>query len=306
LLLSPCIHLLLDTTTAGIALFYPFSQKLYGLLMIPSLNDGLYGKFIYVFLYSLEILLILVFINILIFQFIKSKIIKNSGLILSIIIFIGFVISLTWLNFNLYPKNSLQYYGDVDNDGIINMRDYDINNNNVINLLDNDADSDGISNRADIENEIAKMIGNWYDFNEDQLFNIFSRFGFLSSADLILKSYDSVGIFLGNEMKKDREMDESRYISGPSDENFNQNFNNLYVFCQNKGYLINNRENLSPGDLIFWGSEDDIKNISIIYQISGDQIRILYGNRISNRIETINLEEYNDFENIIAYAKILK
>jgi hypothetical protein len=70
--------------------------------------------------------------------------------------------------------------------------------------------------------------------------------------------------------------------------------------------LINNRENLSPGDLIFWGSEDDIKNISIIYQISGDQIRILYGNRISNRIETINLEEYNDFENIIAYAKILK
>lgn len=304
--LSPCIHLLLDTTTAGIPLFYPFSQKLYGLLMIPAMNEGIYGQFIYVFLYSLEILLILIFINILVFQFIKSKILNRAILLLSIIVFITVVISLTWLNFNLYPKNSLQYYGDIDDDKIINMRDYDIDNDGTINILDNDADSDCISNRIDVENEIVKMEGNWYDFTEDQLFNILSRFGFLSSADLILKSYDSAGIFLGNEMKKDREKDESKYFSDPSDENFNQNFNNLYVYCLNNGYLLNDRNQLSPGDLIFWGNEDDIKHISIISSVTAEKIEILYGNKYTYKIEIINLDQYKDFDNIVGYAKILK
>lgn len=304
--LSPLVHLILDTTTAGVSLLYPFSNKLYGLLMFPALNDGIYGQYIYVFLYSLELFLILSAINILIFQFIKNKLINYSSLALSIIMLLIVIISLTWLNNDLYPKNSLQYYGDIDNDGIINMRDQDIDGDSIININDQDADNDKLTNRDDLINEINRMNGLRYDFSEDEYFNILSRFGLLSSADLISKSHDAAGIFLGAEMKVDHAKDESKYNSNPEDEDFNQNFNNIYIFYKNNNFLIQNTNNLAVGDIIFWGSENNIEHISIISDINNGNISILFGNKNSGKIGSIKLSNYHDFNYILEYGKIFK
>lgn len=304
--LSPCIHLLLDTTTAGIPLFYPFSLDLYGLLMIPALNNGIYGQYIYVFLYTLELFIILFAINALLFQFVKQKLINIITLLVSIILLLMVIILLTWLNHDLYPKNSLQYYGDIDNDGLINMRDQDINGNSIININDKDADGDAIANRQDITNEINNMKGLYYDFSEDEYFNILSRFGLLSSADLISKSYDAAGIFLGTEMKIDRAKNESKYSSDSSDENFDQNYNNIYEFFKNNDYLIQSTANLEIGDVIFWGEKNNIEHISIISNISGEKISVLHGNKNTRKIESIELNDYNDFKNIIGYGKLIK
>ncbi len=304
--LSPSVHLLLDATTAGIPLMYPFSHKLYGLLMISALNNGIYGSYIYVFLYGVELLIILFFINLLFFQFINKKLIRSTGIILSVLLFSVFVIFMTCLNVNLYPKNSLHYYGDIDNDNIINMRDNNMDGDFVLNIEDEDADNDGLGNREDVLAELNKMDGIWYDISEDRYFNIISRFGLLSSSDLVLKSYDAAGIFLGNEMKFDREKKEELYQNDPKDEYFYLNYNNIYTFFHNNNYIVDNKSDLKAGDLIFLGEGENITSILIIVKIVDNQIFVLRGNGQTNKIEITELDKITNLDNFINYGKILK
>lgn len=296
-------HLLLDSLTAGVLWLYPFNNYLYGLLSISCMNDGFYGQNLFVFTLSVEVLMFVLLFNLIAHIKSKSKKFKISFSILSAIFFIAWVVLLFAASKSMYIRNSDYYFNDLDGDGIINMRDADMDGDGEENILDLDANNNNSNNINDIINESNLMVGSWYDWTEKGYWGLLSRFGTLSNTDVVLKAYDSAGIYLGSEIKKDFQNNSEMYYGNPDDHMFQNNPNNLYVFCAKNGYILEEGNEPEKGDIVFYG-ERDVSHVSLFFE-NTDSFLVLDGGTFS-KIDIVNNDTVEDkFGEVQDYCRIL-
>ena len=302
---STLSHLILDSMTAGVPWLYPINNFLYGFLSIPFLNNGFYGQNLFVFTLSTEVLIFLLLFNVIIFIKSKNNIVKILATVFSIIIFIIIIVSLLMFSKSMYVRNSDYYFSDLDNDMIINMRDNDMDGDGENNLTDPDANNNDIGNIEDINEEANSMVGAWYDWTEKGYWGLLSRFGTLSNMDVILKAYDSAGTYFGAELKKDFQNNPENYYNTPDDHLFKNNPENLYAFCENGEYLIDTNERPRRGDIVFYGSNDRIRHVSLVSDVTCSSVLVIDGGLYS-KVDKANSDEVKEkFGNVMGYCRIL-
>lgn len=301
ILLSSFSHLLLDSIGSGVSWLYPVSDLLYGLLNISYLENGFYGENLFVINFSLELLILLSFLNILLSYKYKERVRRVIFFTISVLFFIVFVISLVFANKHMFYKKASNYYGDLDSDNQMNTRDVDMDGDGEINILDKDANDNGKNNLDDIVQTAERMEGVWYDMTEKKYWNMLSRFGFLTNMDVILKSYDFAGIFLGREIKEDYKEESSDYIGDPSKVSFQNNPYNLYIYCMHKDLLVD-AQDLSVGDIILFENET-INHASLLVE----EPNIIMDGGTDSKIVRTNIEKIkNKVGNNLYYCQILK
>ncbi|NQU99463.1 MAG: metal-dependent hydrolase [Parcubacteria group bacterium] len=262
ILFSSLSHLLLDSLGSGVAWLYPLSKLPYGFLSISSFGNGFYGQNFFAINYSAEILIFTIFLNLIVFS--KFKRVKNIFIITTSLFAIILVSVLFYLNQHMFSINSNHYYGDIDSDGIMNMKDLDMDGDNILNIEDLDANSNEVNNIDDLVKTSERMEEVYHDKTEDGLYGLFSRFGLLSNIDVVYKSYDYAGIFLKNEMVEDFQEKPEGYIGEPeNDYLFSDRAENLYNYCLHKDLFIN--DNLEIGDMVFY-ENDNINHVSLLIE----------------------------------------
>ncbi len=300
ILISSFSHLLLDSIGSGVAWLYPFDKLPYGLLSFSSLSEGFYGENFFAINYSIEISILVVFLNLLFF--IKFKKLKTSIIIATSLFTVILISILFYINQHMFSINSNVYYGDLDSDGIMNMKDLDIDGDNIINLEDVDANNNEKSNLSDLIETAEKMRGVYYDSTEEGLYGLFSRFGFLSNIDVIYKSYDYAGIFLKNEIGEDFKKEPNNYIGTPNkDYLFSDRTENLYNYCKNKDLIFN--DDLQIGDIVFYENNSNISHVSLFI----DKPNLVLDAGIESRVVKTEIENVeNKYGSSTYYCRILK
>ncbi|MFW9881711.1 MAG: DUF1287 domain-containing protein [Candidatus Thorarchaeota archaeon] len=204
----------------------------------------------------------------------------------------------------MFSKNSNNYYGDKDLDGIMNMKDLDMDGDGILNIDDPDANNNRKKNIEDIIEIAGRMEGVYHDRFEGGLYGLFSRFGFLSNIDVVLKPYDYAGIFLGKEMGEDFKEDSSDYFGTPEkDYLFHSRVENLYTYCKHKDLFIDTQNELKKGDIIFYKKGSKLNHTSLLVE---DPDLVLDAGVESQVIEIGRENVGKEFGNINYYCRILK
>lgn len=302
-ILATFSHLLLDSLGSGVAWLYPFNKLLYGLLNISFLNQGFYGQNLFFINFTFEFLIILVFLSIFFCFKFKEKIKRIIFFTFSFIFFSFLVILLFILGRHLFSKNANNYYGDLDNDGIMNMEDQDMDGDNILNISDIDADNNGYDNLDDVIKTAEKMEEIFYDRTEKGYWEFLPRLGFLSSIDTVLKPYDYAGIFLGKEMKVNFQENKNGYMGSFDNYEFSDSIQNLYAFCKNKEFLLGEAEKPKKGDTIFYQKDGKISHISLFIE----EPDLVIDAGLGPKVMKIKISKVEDkFGKVINIGRVLK
>lgn len=299
ILLSSFSHLILDSLGSGIAWLYPFNNLPYGLLSISFLGEGLYGQNFFAVNYSIEAIILVIFFSMLVV--LKYKKLRKIILITAPVFVIGLVSTLFYLNQHMFSINSNNYYADMDQDGVMNMKDLDMDGDSILNLQDDDANNNGKENINDLVKTAWRMEGVYYDRSEEGLYGLFSRFGFLSNIDIVYKPYDYSGMFLKSEIKNDFVENPTNYLGEPEkDYLFNDNVENLYTYCENKDFL--HEDELKIGDMVFYEQDSKINHVSLLIE----KPDIVLDAGIESKVIKTNIKNVSrQFGDINYYCRIL-
>lgn len=254
ILLGVSTHLFFDTIASGIAIFTPILGMMVGFRSIWFLKYSFFTENIFLINCSLELLIILFAIDVFVHDFVKNAKLKLAIFIASIILFIAGFSALAYVNSHIYNGGQFDaYFEDNDHDRIINLVDFDIEGDGILNINDENANGNGFSNQEDILSATNLMIGRWYDFTEGSFGELFSRWGLLTNADVISKSYEATGIYFQTEFDKDYKNNPNDYIGVPNDPLFDRRVENIYAFCKHNDRLFNGKK-LKTGDVVFFKS----------------------------------------------------
>jgi hypothetical protein len=156
----------------------------------------------------------------------------------------------------------------------------------------------------DVGDEAMNMLGVWYDFTEKGYWSLLARFGTLSNTDIVFKSYDSAGIYLGAEMKRDYENNSEGYVSNPDDDLFQVNPQNLYVYCDKNNFLREADSFSRDGDIVFYGEGNEVAHVSLVQASCGGVSVIDAGT--SNKVDLLSFDEVaKKYGNVIGFCRII-
>jgi len=300
-------HLVLDSLTSGIGWLYPVTNLIYGFLSIPVLAQGFYGQHLFVFTLSLELTVYLIVINVIVWTKIGKKFLRTAILLISIMLVVSCSAALFNLSERMFTRDAGIYYGDLDRDGLANKNDLDIDGDNLANIIDEDANNNGQSNLDEVVNLARTMEGVYYDQTNKKYWSMLARFGFLSNADVVLKSYEAAGIFLSREMEQNYHQQSQSYRYSPADSDFNNSVYNIYVFCQNSGRLVFPGREVIIGDIIFYG-DDQVEHLALVVEVDQEQSAWVIDAGIDpNQVVKIESDQVsNQFGKVIAYGRIIR
>lgn len=250
-------HLLVDSLGYGVGWLWPFSKELYGLARFYFLQSFL-ENYSFVFNYFLEFLALLGFVTILV---------RRRWFYCFWLLVPPTLIFLLFVNQHLFHGKATTYFGDFDQDGIINKDDLDVDGDGILNLEDVDSNGNGLNNIDEMISWAKKFNSLWYDFSEDGLIEIPSRFGFLSNVSAIRRIVEETGIYWREEFTSDYRKNLQGYISTPFDDRFDHQPENLLAFLQHKNLLVSEAQ---KGDIIFYGDN----KVAIVTEIVDNKIFI--------------------------------
>ena len=221
-------HLLCDTLYAGVMLFYPFSTKLIGIQYIPFISGDFYSNNILLVNYSLESLIITIFCIIILKYIIHSKkIIKilQISLVFSWILILSFLI---FLNLNVFNVSVNKFFKDIDNDSLINGKDFDVDGDGIFNIEDPDINGDNISNSVEFDQTVARSLGTFYDLTNEGFLEIPLRMGLQTNTSFITDFYLDLNINVREEMLKTHYQNPDNFATTPESAEFNRNYENIF------------------------------------------------------------------------------
>lgn len=274
--LATLSHLLADSLGGGVAWLWPFSDHLYGLAsFFASGNEiSFFGQYFRQINFAVEALLVVVFILILSWAYLKNRAVK---IFLTVILgggWIFFLGLLIWSGRHLYSSGFSDYLVDIDQDGEVNNKDLDMDGDGVMNIDDPDADGDEIVNQEELVQALNQMEGTWYDPTEGGYGEFLSRLGFVINTDPLVQSYKRVGIHLIREMRDDFEAGNTEgYIGHSEDSEFKDLAENYYNYFAHQGYLVEDQP-LIFGDVVFYGDNHD--HLALVYEVdkSGRMLKV--------------------------------
>lgn len=250
-ILGTLTHLLADSLGAGVAWFAPFSAQLYGLTDWPWFAD-LWANYAFIINYGLELLCWLSFVVILCHYFIRHK--KTRLILVGISIFLCgiFIGCLFYINTHLFHYPGEVFYNDVDRDGIVNLHDLDQDGDGIININDVDINGNGTTNKIELYQNTQMQLGVWYDFTHGGWFEVPLRLGLTTDTDLIVRIYNSLGIFIKEEMQQDQKINPEDYrnLNYPG---FERNIVNWQAWLKHINAIIKYSKDtkLATGDILF-------------------------------------------------------
>jgi hypothetical protein len=286
-------HLFLDSISYGFGLFYPLSDKLYGFLSFKFIEQSFIGENLFFINISLEVLII--FATLLVLISLLKKIKKNQLILIGMVFFLiwtGLTTFLYFYNLQTYRAPGNPNFEDIDNDGIINEKDFDIDNDNIRNIDDIDANDNQIKNPDDLADIISEMRGIRFYSSEGPWHQITRRIGFFNETDHLVYGLRFVGIFLKEEMIKDYKENPSNYELPSSDENFTASIKNIYTFFDNNDKILDSQEGLQPGDIIIFG---DFEALGIVKELEDNQVNVLY-------LDSDHRSDFYSLQNVIDWA----
>lgn len=267
-------HLVLDSISAGVMWFYPFSTQLYGILAFSWFSNSFLAENLFLISFTFETLIICAFFIIAIKLF-DFKTGLKTFFTSSVLIFGILVLTLiVWhSNHTFSPKNN-PFYGDIDQDKIVNRSDIDVDNDGVNNFYDFDANGNGISNIDEIVAVTPKLNGVKYDPSNGKYYELFDRLGFYNGKDMLKETFAVAGVFVGEEMKKDYESNPKGYIGKITDSKFADSITNYYTFFLNNATLVTEKNAMKTGDVIFFG--DEPLSSGIVSRIENNNVYLIY------------------------------
>ncbi len=182
------------------------------------------------------------------------------------IVFILGIAALFYVNNHVYKANGFFYYGDIDNDGILNREDLDIDGDAINNIEDTDIDNDGEDNSLDFYKETFSMKGSLYDYTNGVSVEVPLRIGFVTSEHLVERAYANVGIFFGQEMLVDFESNPTGYQGKPSNNEFSSNTQNWLTWFDHMNAKLDPEEHRNEFDILFFESG----HVGLLTRIEGE------------------------------------
>ncbi|NQV12844.1 MAG: metal-dependent hydrolase [Parcubacteria group bacterium] len=300
-------HLIFDSLNSGIGWLYPGTDLIFGLLGISALAEGWYGQYLLVITYSVELAIFLGAGNIILFAKYRQCGQRLIALIISAILLCSGIITLCFIKPHLFARNSNIYYGDYDRDGVANKNDDDIDGDGINNFEDQDADGDGWSNQEKVITTAESMTGVYYDWTNKSYWAFLSRFGFLSNTDVVTRSYDTAGIYLHQEMKRDYKNNPAGYITSPTDDRFSSSPQNIYTYCQHQSLLLAEKQAIELGDIAFYlGENGEVAHLALVVEIENEKAIVIDAGFSEKEVIKVEAGEVGRVqEKTIAYGRLL-
>ncbi|MBU1178426.1 metal-dependent hydrolase [Patescibacteria group bacterium] len=300
-------HLLLDSLNSGIGWLHPTTNLIFGLLSISVLADGWYGQYLLVITLLIELAIFLLAGNIIFWARYKQRQGKIIVAVVSSLALIFLAVALYNISPQLYVRDPNIYYGDYDHDGVANKSDYDIDGDGINNITDLDANGDGQANREKVIASALAMTDVYYDRTSKSYWGMLSRFGFLSNADVVTRSYDAAGIYLYQELEHDFANNHSGYLGTPNDDQFANSVHNIYIYCQHQGLLQTDEAKAMPGDSLFYstGGESADHLALVVEKVGSEMVVIDAGFDNEKVVKTSSAVVSQKFGKVIALGKIL-
>lgn len=242
-------HFLADAWVGRLIVFYPFSTELFGLSSWSWYANSIFLRYSLTTNYTAELLLFIVAG----YTLVKKKL---WYIVTAIILIVGGVLGLVWLDQHTYKTNGVFAYDDTDGDGLINAQDIDLDGDNIVNVDDSDADNDGVSNLMELDQQHKVALGSYYDFTKGAFIQIPLRIGLVNDHVLIERLYMNVGIPLPAALVADYEINPTGYTSTPKDYQFVGNVQNWTTWFQHHNQWLSPQliTQAQPYDVIFFQS----------------------------------------------------
>jgi hypothetical protein len=105
-------------------------------------------------------------------------------------------------------------------------------------------------------------------------------------------------------MKRDYKKNPHKYDGNPDYHLFQNNPENLYVFCENNNFLKDSDVIPKTGDIAFFGKENAPNHVALV-QTSCDSINV-YDAGIKNKVDLLNIDEVaGEFGEVMGYCRII-
>ncbi|MBU1119155.1 metal-dependent hydrolase [Patescibacteria group bacterium] len=301
-LVSTFTHLVLDSVNGGIMWLYPLSKQLIGIPSIPFITDSFFTRDALFIRISIEIVIIW-FAFVLLLTLFKEKTKKKYLLPLAILSALLCLLCIGGLYLHTqktYRIGGNQALNDDDLDSIANRTDFDMDGDGIDNLFDADANNNGNLNKDDMVFALPFMKGVRYDFTNGQYYEITKRAGYFNKKDVVDRALGHAGIFLRHEMVRDFEDNPSGYIGDASDPGFTANIQNIYVFFEHAGLLVDDA--YKPGDILFFG--EGFTSTGVVYSAEGSSVIVMYldDKRDGGFYELSDILEWNG--NVSGHARV--
>ncbi len=283
----------LATDALGIiSLWYPLDDTLVSWLQISWLEKSWLGANSTITNYILEVFFLVESAVVLGWIFIKNKIgrylILGVGQILVILGISGLLV----LNGHIFHGQNFTYYGDWDQDGLLNRNDYDADGDGQLNINDADANGNGVNNIEEMKDGVARNQGVWFDPSDGGLLEIPLRLGLVTNTDFIKRVFEQSGIFWRAEMTADYQNNPSGYESQPADEDFDRRIKNWQAWLGHQDRLQPAAPGLyQPGVIVFYGSNpEQLEKVGVVIEGAGENVIIAIVTAGKNR-QLINQAE---------------
>lgn len=222
--LAGVLHVLFDTITAQVRLFYPFSRDFMGIadLGIPFVNDNLlYINFVVeVTWFALAGYAAIVLLS-------KTKKQRMQLSVVLAVLFTLVLFGLHYANQHVHHENLAEYPTDLDGDGLMNYIDTDIDGDGILNIDDLDPDADNMHTVEEIIRNSEDFFGVWHDPTDGGLIHIPIRLGLINNEDVVIRLFNDSGIFIKTEMMHDYVDNPEGYVIAPEDKDFSRNSENI-------------------------------------------------------------------------------
>lgn len=263
-------HLFLDSLGI-LALFYPLTSQTFGWSQVEWFVNSILGRNFFAVNYSGEVIIICQAIIVFGWMILKKKWLKNLLFILFNLIMLSGVIGVLVVNQHVFKGASLVYYGDLDQDGIVNKNDLDMDGDGLVNVLDNDANGNGISYQDELKVWVNNSRDVWYDQTEGGLLEIPLRMGLVADSDYIRRVIEQTGIYFRKEMDSIENLPVTK-----DNSSFDREINNWKVWLESQERLLNtDRENYQVGRIVFYGKEKDkIEHVALIVEATDNWIMV--------------------------------
>lgn len=267
-------HLFFDALGAGIALLYPFSSELYGWARFSWFDQSVFGQNLFATNYILEAFIITHTGVAMVWWLFKKAWIKKVLLVVLEILFIASIVFIAIINQHIFKGVAYTYYGDLDEDGVVNRKDIDMDGDELFNFMDTDANGNNFLNNDELIYYIKKSKNVWYDPTNGGLLEIPLRMGLVTNTEFIKRSYELTGIYFRKEMRDDYQNNTFNYKSTPKSSKFDRDIDNWYAWLKHQGRLLpTEKENYQVGRLVFYGHEkDQLNHAAIIVEVNPEMI----------------------------------
>ncbi|MBI4406895.1 MAG: metal-dependent hydrolase [Candidatus Kerfeldbacteria bacterium] len=230
-------HIGADVLTGYVAVFQPLSDRMIGL---PAWSYSLASSGL------AEILIIVLAFG--------TVLRKQTWLITSAISLVVIGVAFVWINQHSYKPNGSFYYGDLDQDGILNLDDRDSDGDGLVNMIDSDIDNDGQDNSVEFYLELFSAEGALFDYSFGHFIEVPLRVGLVNDQVIVHRLFANVGLFISQEMTNDYAARPDGYTFDPTDNQFAEQPSNMITWLRHTNHLLPADTQRQEFDLVFFQS----------------------------------------------------